>query len=72
MTDSRPRSEKREQARSSLPDDLKPVFDELVADYQFAAIKRHGAKWVSYAVLVDLVRAGWGLAAEPVPARKEP
>ena len=30
------RTEKHEQARSGLPDKLRPVFDELVEDYRFA------------------------------------
>jgi hypothetical protein len=35
------RSEKHEQARNILPDELKPVFDELVEDYKFATIKAY-------------------------------
>jgi len=53
------RSEKHDLARNSLPDELKPVFDELVADYKFIATKHHGAPYVSYIVLADLVGEGW-------------
>ena len=35
------RSEKHEEARNSLPDELKAVFDSLVEDYKFAATVRH-------------------------------
>lgn len=42
------RTEKHEQARNSLPDELKPIFDDFVADYKFAAIKHQGAPYVSY------------------------
>jgi hypothetical protein len=56
------RSEKYEQARNSLPDELRLIFDVLVADYKFAATKNHGSAYVSYTVLADLVRAGWRLA----------
>lgn len=45
------RSEKHEAARRSLPDDLKPVFDDLVGDYRFYATKYHGSPFVSYVVL---------------------
>ena len=31
------RTEKHGQARHSLPDDLKPIFDDFVADYKFLA-----------------------------------
>jgi len=58
------RTEKHEQARDTLPDDLKPVFDEFVADYKYAATCRHGAPYVSYTVLADMVRAGWRPSAK--------
>jgi hypothetical protein len=61
------RSEKHEQARNSLPDELRPIFDDFVADYKFAATKHHGAPFVSYIVLAEMVRAGWRLAAGPLP-----
>jgi hypothetical protein len=60
------RSEKHESARNSLPDELKPVFDDLVADYRFAATRHHGSPFVSYIVLAEMVKAGWRLAAEPL------
>jgi hypothetical protein len=59
MTTPTHRSEKHEQARNSLPDEVKPVFDELVVDYQFAATKHYGAPFVSYIVLAEMVKAGW-------------
>jgi len=61
-----PRSEKHELARNSLPDELKPVFDDFVADYRFAATKHHGSPFVSYIVLAEMVRLGWRLGAEPL------
>jgi len=36
------RSEKELEARNSLPEELRPVFDEFVADYRFAATGRYG------------------------------
>ena len=65
MTD-KPRSEKHELARNSLPDDLKSVFDDFVTDYRFAAIKHHGSPFVSYIVLAEMVKLGWRLGAEPI------
>ena len=59
------RSPREEEARNSLPDDLRPVFDYFVADYRFHGTKRHGKPYISYIVLADMVRAGWRLAAEP-------
>ena len=58
------RTPKHEEARNSLPDELKPIFDQLVAEYKFAAAMRHGAPYVSYIVLADLIKAGWRPSAE--------
>jgi hypothetical protein len=60
------RSEKELESRNSLPEELKPVFDEIVADYKYAATCRHGRPYISYVVLADMVRAGWRLSAEPI------
>lgn len=58
-------SEKYIEAKNSLNDDLKPIYEEFVADYRYAATLRHGRPYISYIVLADMVRAGWRLAAEP-------
>lgn len=60
------RTEKHEEARNTLPDELKPIFEEFVADYKYAATMRCGRPYISYIVLADMVRAGWRLAAEPI------
>jgi hypothetical protein len=49
-----------------LSDELKSVFDDLVADYRFAATKHHGSPFVSYIVLAEMVRLGWRLGAMPI------
>jgi len=59
-------SEKYKEARNSLSDELKPIFDELVSHYKYATMRRHGRGYVSYIVLAELVKAGWRLSAEPV------
>ena len=59
-------SDKQTEARDSLPDELKPIFDDFVADYKYAATLRHGRPYVSYIVLADMVKAGWRLTARPV------
>lgn len=67
MSSDERRTEKHERARSSLPPELVPVFDDFVADYRFFATKHHGSPFVSYAVLAEMVKAGWRLTAAPVP-----
>jgi len=52
-------SEKQIEARNTLPDELKPIFDEFVSDYKYAATLRHGRPYISYIVLADMTRAGW-------------
>jgi len=64
------RTDKHVQARDALPDDLKPVFDILVAEYKFFASIHHRTPFVSYVVLADLVRGGWrppATSSEPRP-----
>jgi hypothetical protein len=59
-------SEKQLEARNSLPEELKPVFDDFVADYKYAATMRSRLPYVSYIVLADMVRAGWRLSEKPM------
>jgi len=59
-------SEKQTEARNSLPEELKPVFDDFVAGYKYAATIHHGRPYVSYVVLADMIRAGWRLSAKPL------
>jgi hypothetical protein len=47
------------EEREKLPEQLRPVFDQLVAEYKFACLKHYGRELVSYKVLADLVRDGW-------------
>ncbi len=58
-------SEKHASARDTLPDDIKPVFDALVAEYKFLATIHHKSPYVSYLVLADLVRNGWRPQPKP-------
>jgi len=71
MTPTRP-SEKEQEARRMLPDELKLIFDDFVADYKYAATLRHGKPYVSYTVLADMVRAGWRRTVDAAEATKSP
>ena len=54
-------SDLRAKAAASLPPAMRPVFEQLVLDYQ-AAARAHGAgrqPWINYNVLADLLRSGW-------------
>lgn len=66
MTEEVKRSEKHEQARNSLSEELRPVFDAFVEDYKFAGTIHHGSPFVSYIILAEMVRAGWRPSAEPI------
>jgi hypothetical protein len=59
LTVEKPRSEKDLEARDSLPEELRAVYDELVDDYRWATVKRYGTGYVAYSVLADVIRAGW-------------
>jgi hypothetical protein len=58
------RSQKHEEARQALPPELRPFFDELVADYRFAGVMHYNQPFVSYLILADLVRDGWRRTGE--------
>ena len=60
------RSDKHEKAHNSLPEELRAIFDDFVADYKFAATKHHGSPFVSYVVLAEMVLAAWRLSAQPI------
>ena len=60
------RSEKHELARNSIPEELVPVFDQLVENYKFAATIHHGSPFVSYIILAEMVKAGWRPSGEPI------
>ena len=47
------------EARSSLPEELRSVYQRLVEEYRFHALQRYGRAWVSYDVIADLVRSDW-------------
>lgn len=66
MSENEKRSEKCEQARISLPDELRPVFDAFVDDYKFAGTIHHGSPFVSYIILAEMVKAGWRPSGEPI------
>jgi len=57
-------SERELGARNSLPEELRPVYDDFVADYKYIATMRHGRPYISYIVLADMVKAGWRLSAK--------
>jgi hypothetical protein len=47
------------EALKIIPDDLVPVFDELLEHYKFAALKQHGRAMASPLVIAELVLMGW-------------
>lgn len=65
------RSEKHEQARDSLPEELRLVFDAFVADYKFAGTIHYGSPFVSYIILAEMVKAGWRHSGEPMGSWKK-
>jgi len=59
-------SPKQVEARNGLPEELRPIFDDFVGDYTYAAMFHHGRPYISYIVPAGMVRAGWRLSAKPV------
>lgn len=47
------------RARHLLPENLRPIYDDLVEQYTFHTTKLYGKGYVAYEVLASLVRDGW-------------
>ncbi|MFC1791982.1 hypothetical protein ACFL3Q_00160 [Planctomycetota bacterium] len=60
------KSEKFKKARATLPENLRPIYDEFVAQYAFHTTRLFGRGYVAYEVLASLVRDGWRPTAEPL------
>jgi hypothetical protein len=54
-------------AKSMLPPELHAIFDELITDYRFAALKHHGREWISPKVIAELVLMGWRFTTPALP-----
>jgi hypothetical protein len=50
------KSEKYPAARDSLPEELREISRQLVAEYSFHTETKYGRGYVAYAVLAELVR----------------
>jgi len=46
-------------ARNTLPEELQPIYDQLVEEYAFHALQLYGRPWVAYAIIAELVKDGW-------------
>lgn len=52
-------SPKYKQAEARLPEQLKPVFQQMVKEYEFLTAIEYGRGYVAYQVLAEMVLAGW-------------
>ena len=60
------KSEKFKKARVTLPENLRPIYDDLANQYAFHTTRLFGKGYVAYEVLASLVRDGWRCTAEPL------
>ncbi len=63
-------SPKSQAAENRLPEELRPIYRQLVEQYAFVTNLRYGHGYVAYDVLADLVLAGWRASAEAHPDSK--
>lgn len=52
-------SPKYREAETLLPEELKPVYRQLVEEYEYLTTVNYGRGYVAYRVLAELVLAGW-------------
>jgi hypothetical protein len=55
----RPKRLKKQEARESLPEDLRPMFDKLCEEYLYWAQYYYGSHLISYSIIKELVEDGW-------------
>jgi hypothetical protein len=60
-------SPKYQRARDALPENLRSIYRDLVADYAFHTLTKYGKGYVAYEILAELVKSGW---RRPVQATK--
>jgi len=60
-------SPKAQSAEARLPEELRPVYRQLVEQYSFLTHVRYGKGYVAYEVIADLVLAGWRATADAHP-----
>ena len=60
-------SPKSQAAEGRLPEELRPIYRQLVEQYAFSTTVRYGRGYVAYEVIADLILAGWRASAPPHP-----
>ena len=63
-------SSKSQAAEARLPEDLRPIYRQLVEQYAFLTHTRYGRGYVAYEVIADLILAGWRPSAKAHPDSK--
>jgi len=58
-------SEKSKQAEAKLPTELRPIYHQMIQDYEFQTQVKYGRGYVAYEILAQMVLAGWRPSAEP-------
>lgn len=47
------------EARATLPEELHPIYEQLVEEYAFFTMQHYGQGYVPYKVIASLVGNGW-------------
>ena len=59
---------KSKEAEAKLPEELRPVYREMVQQYEFFTHVKYGRGYVAYEVLAEMVLAGWRPSGEVHPS----
>lgn len=60
-------SPKSEAAEATLPEELRPIYRQMVQDYEFLTHIKYGRGYVAYEVLAQMVLSGWRPVADVHP-----
>lgn len=58
-------SEKSKEVEARLPAELRPIYQQMVQEYEFLTHLKYGRRYAAYDVLAQMVLAGWRSSAEP-------
>jgi hypothetical protein len=50
---------KKDEARLALPEELRPIFDQLCEETHHWSQYYYGSTFISYSILKELVQDGW-------------
>jgi hypothetical protein len=65
MASKPPKRLNKQEARESLPEEARPMFDQLCEDTLLWSNYYYGTSLISYSIIKELVECGWRKTQQP-------